>query len=192
MSDDFERALAFTLRWEGGKVDDPHDRGGRTNRGVTQRTYDGYREDLGLPRRDVWELEEEEAKAVYSRLYWWPAKAAPWPLSLVVFDCAVLFGPGRASGWLQAASWLSASPEAQAWAILCFRRERHRETIAKDKSQGRFWAGWSNRLNALAEAAGLVAGTHGGSTHPQPVTGEQKDPLAKVDVASSTLVSRSK
>lgn len=161
---DFERALAFTLRWEGGKVDNPHDRGGRTNRGVTQRTYDGWRNEKDLPKRDVYELEEEELQDIYRTLYWWPAKSLPWPLNLVVFDTAVLFGAGRAGTWLSAVSWREAAPEAQAWAVLCFRRERHRDRVALDKTQARFWAGWMNRLNALAEAAGLDSGKHGGDT----------------------------
>lgn len=153
---DFDRALEFVLRWEGGKVDDPHDKGGRTNRGITQRTYDGWRDDQGLPRRDVWDLEQDELEEIYRTLYWWVGKSLPWPLNLVVFDSAVLFGPGRAGAWLGAASWRDASPEAQAWAILCFRRERHRENVARDKSQARFWNGWINRLSALAVAAGLT------------------------------------
>ena len=71
---DFERALEFTLRWEGGKVDDPHDHGGRTNRGITQRTYDGWRSDHDLPARDVYLLEEDELQDIYRTLYWWVAK----------------------------------------------------------------------------------------------------------------------
>lgn len=154
---DFARSLAFTLRWEGGKVDDPHDRGGRTNRGITQRTYDVWRADQWLPKRDVFDIEEEELQTIYRNLYWWPAEGLPWPLCLVVFDTAVLFGAGRAGGWLSGVGWRDAAPEAQAWAILCFRRERHRERVAKDKTQARFWGGWMNRLEALAEEAGLVA-----------------------------------
>ena len=161
---DFDRALAFVLRREGGKVDDPDDYGGRTNRGVTQSTYDGWRYDQDLPKRDVFELEEDELQAIYRSIYWWPAKDLSWPLNLVVFDSAVLLGAGRVSGWLTAVTWGEASPEAQAWAILCFRRERHRERVAKFPKQAKFWNGWMNRLNFLAEAAGLVAGKHGGDT----------------------------
>jgi len=149
---DFERALAFVLTWEGGAVDNPHDKGGRTNRGITQRTYDGWREDKGLGERDVFLLEEDELQEIYRTLYWWPAQKLPWPLCLVVFDTAVLFGPTRATSWLAAVEWGEASPQAMAWAILCFRRERHREVVARDKTQARFLNGWMNRLNALANA----------------------------------------
>lgn len=149
---DFDRALAFVLTWEGGKVDDPVDKGGRTNRGVTQRTYDGWRAEQGLAHRDVWLMEDDELHAIYSGTYWWPAKALPWPLSLVVFDTAVLFGTGRATEWLVAVDWQEAPAVAQAWAVLCLRRERHRAAVAKDKTQARFLNGWMNRLHALAEA----------------------------------------
>jgi len=39
-SPEFAAALPFVLRWEGGYVDHPDDPGGRTNKGVTQKTYD--------------------------------------------------------------------------------------------------------------------------------------------------------
>lgn len=149
---DFERALAVVLSFEGSKADNPHDKGGRTNRGITQRTYDGWREDKGLGERDVFLLEEDELQEIYRTLYWWPAQKLPWPLCLVVFDTAVLFGPTRATSWLAAVEWGEASAQAMAWAILCFRRERHREVVARDKTQARFLNGWMNRLNALATA----------------------------------------
>lgn len=34
-----ERLIPFILKWEGGYVNDPHDRGGATNKGVTIATY---------------------------------------------------------------------------------------------------------------------------------------------------------
>jgi len=148
---DFDRALAFVLRWEGGAVADPHDKGGRTNRGITQRTYNGWREGKGLDVEDVFLMSEEEAAEIYRNLYWWPAAKLEWPLSLVVFDCSVLFGPSRANEWLAAVSWHDAPPVAQAWAILCLRRERHRANVTRDKTQARFWTGWMNRLYALAD-----------------------------------------
>ena len=42
----YERSLQFVLEREGGRVDDPRDRGGRTNKGVTQRVYDAHRRAL--------------------------------------------------------------------------------------------------------------------------------------------------
>lgn len=148
----------MVLKFEGGKADNPHDKGGRTNRGITQRTYDGWREDKGLGERDVFLLGEDELQDIYRTLYWWPAKNLDWPLSLVVFDTAVLFGPSRATSWLAAVEWGEAPPESMAWAILCLRRERHRDVVARDKTQARFLNGWMNRLTALAA---VVLGTEG-------------------------------
>jgi lysozyme family protein len=40
---DFQRALAFLLKAEGGYTNHPSDRGGPTNKGILQREYDRYR-----------------------------------------------------------------------------------------------------------------------------------------------------
>ena len=49
----YNDALAFVLRWEGGFVDDPHDHGGRTMKGVTQNVYNAWRASQGQPAADV-------------------------------------------------------------------------------------------------------------------------------------------
>lgn len=146
---DFDRALEILLKFEGGRVDDPLDKGGRTNRGITQRTYDGWREDMGLGRQDVYLISDHEIHEIYRTLYWWLADGLEWPLSLVVFDSAVLFGAGRAGEWLASVNWLDASPVEKAITILCMRRERHRANVARDKGQAKFWNGWMNRVNSL-------------------------------------------
>ena len=45
----FQRILPYLLQDEGGYVNDPADRGGATNKGVIQRTYDAYRKGKGMP-----------------------------------------------------------------------------------------------------------------------------------------------
>jgi lysozyme family protein len=67
--DNFGSCLKFVLQYEGGKVDHPADPGGRTNQGVTQRTYDGWRTRQGLSRRDVYRMASEERDAIYRRDY---------------------------------------------------------------------------------------------------------------------------
>ena len=42
-SDNFERCLAITLKWEGGYSNHPDDPGGPTMRGIIQREYDAWR-----------------------------------------------------------------------------------------------------------------------------------------------------
>jgi lysozyme family protein len=86
---DFERCLAFVLRWEGGYSNNPADRGGETNWGISKRAY---------PNVDIASLTREEAAAIYHSDYWLASGAdkLAWPLNLLVFDAAVNCGVGQA------------------------------------------------------------------------------------------------
>ena len=101
---EFLKALPRELVYEGGKVDDPRDPGGRTNQGVTQRTYDAYRRSKGLPLRDVFLMENAERNEIYQTMYWdrIMGDALPLGLGFCVFDAAVNSGVGQAGKWLQA------------------------------------------------------------------------------------------
>ncbi len=168
----FEAALPFILRWEGGFVDHPADPGGRTNRGVTQRVYDGWRQKQGLPTRDVKGIEEAEVHAIYESGYWLPPRCdiLSQPLDLVQFDTAVNMGPGRAVRFLQQAVGcavdggfgpgteraVAACSPGDAVAKYCDAREAfYRQIVAAKPSQGVFLKGWLNRLNSLRKEVGL-------------------------------------
>ena len=102
---DYGKALARVLVYEGGKVDDARDPGGRTNQGVTQRTYNAWRRSQGLPQQDVYAMADAERDAIYKHSYWGVARGDDLPVGvdLVVFDAAVNSGAGQAVKWLQAA-----------------------------------------------------------------------------------------
>lgn len=91
---DFDRALALILRFEGGKVDDPQDPGGRTAFGITQRTYDRFRVDAALPLADVWEISAADVEKIYLERFWnrGHCEGMTWPLCLIHFDCCVNVG----------------------------------------------------------------------------------------------------
>jgi len=99
-----QTALRFVLRWEGGFVDHPDDPGGRTNHGVTQKVYDGWRARQGLPAQDVKLIADAEVHAIYASDYWLPPRCdvLDTPLDTVQFDTAVNMGVGRAIRFLQA------------------------------------------------------------------------------------------
>lgn len=101
----FKQALPFVLRMEGGYVDDPDDRGGATNFGITQATYDAWRESVDQDRRPVRQITRGEVEMIYHARYWRAAKcdALPWPLSAAHFDAAVNHGVERAGKLLQEA-----------------------------------------------------------------------------------------
>lgn len=65
--------IPFIKRWEGGFVNDPIDRGGATNMGITFRTLQHYRRQHHLPPprlEDLKRLSEEEWRAVFKDLFW--------------------------------------------------------------------------------------------------------------------------
>ncbi len=148
----FEEAYAFIQKWEGGYVNDPDDRGGPTNLGVTQATYDDYRRRHGLPPQDVQHITREEAEAIYRELFWEPSGAGklPRPLGLVHMDTAVNMGPGRAREFLQEAQTRHPdNPQGAVETYLDLRLNRYLE-LARDPSQRKFLAGWLNRLRDLS------------------------------------------
>ncbi|WP_324606443.1 glycosyl hydrolase 108 family protein [Xenorhabdus nematophila] len=57
----FLHAINSLLPMEGGYVNDPHDRGGETQYGISQRSY---------PRLDIRALTQDDATAIYYRDFW--------------------------------------------------------------------------------------------------------------------------
>ena len=102
---DFARCLPVILKFEGGKVDNPKDPGGRTNQGITQTVYNAYRRRKGVQQRDVYLITPEERDEIYRAQYWNPIRGDQLPLGvdLVVFDGATNSGPSQSIKWLQRA-----------------------------------------------------------------------------------------
>lgn len=100
MKDNFPTCLKTVLRYEGGKVDDPRDPGGRTAYGITQRTYDAWR---GKPGKDVWTITQDEVAAIYKQNYWDKISGDDLPdgVDMATFDFAVNSGVSRAAKYLQ-------------------------------------------------------------------------------------------
>lgn len=166
-----DKPLAFVLKCEGGKCDDPRDRGGRTAFGITQRVYDEWRDRKGLAQIDVWKIDQDEVKAIYDEQYWRAARCPvlPAPLDFVVFDSAVQHGVSRAVKWLQEvaevkvdgvignatlAALKSANPNTLVAKYLDRRERFYDAIVANDPSQARFSKGWENRMNNLREEVG--------------------------------------
>ena len=61
------------LKWEGGFVNHPNDKGGATNKGITIATFTSYRKLKGLPQPSVDDLKNisnEEWMDILKTLYW--------------------------------------------------------------------------------------------------------------------------
>lgn len=102
MTDAFPAALDELLTQEGGFENDPRDKGGPTNLGVTMAEWERY---TGRPatEADLRALTPEKVAPLYRRDYWQACNCDKLPagLALCVFDFAVNAGPGRAVRFLQ-------------------------------------------------------------------------------------------
>lgn len=172
----YDSSFDFVLKREGGKVDNQTDHGGRTNMGITQRTYDAYRRKHGLPTDDVFNMTQGEAKLIYQEFYWDAAHCTIMPTGtdLLVFDSAVQHGNTEAIKLAQRALGViddgvlgqhtidalqKADQKHLADAYLIQRHKLYLDIVKHDPSQAQFLHGWLNRLDLVAEAigAGVVA-----------------------------------
>lgn len=106
--EDWERSLAFVLRWEGGWADNPNDPGGATMRGITLATYARWckaHEKREPTKDDLRAISDAEIEKIYRAWYWDAAgcSALAWPLCLAHFDAAVNTGTGQANVFLSKA-----------------------------------------------------------------------------------------
>ena len=142
MTDKFLKCLYFTLLWEGGYVNHPYDKGGCTNKGITQGTYDDYCKSHKKPNQPVRDISAYEIQDIYFNRYWIPMECEEMetPLACASFDFAVHSGVRRAKRYLMSRNGLL-HPFIQA-RIAFLRR------IAKGK-QRVFLRGWMNRMDSL-------------------------------------------
>ncbi len=166
----FDEALAFILAEEGGRVDNPKDPGGRTDHGVTQRTFDAWQVAHKQPKRDVWTITEAEVTAIYRNAYFAPVRFDELHpgVGLCVADDAVNSGTHEsivelqravgvpadgALGDLTMAAVAKADP-----AVLIGRLCDGRLTFMRRlKAWVTFGKGWSNRVAAVRARALAMA-----------------------------------
>ena len=144
MNDLFKTALQFVLKWEGGYVNNNNDKGGATNYGITQNTYNNWLSAQGLPYKDVQYITKEEVEKIYYKNYWLKADCDKMSakFALLAFDTAVNMGVSRVKQFMKAAQWKFPEKFIQA------REEKYRE-FAQYGNQKIFLQGWLNRLQDL-------------------------------------------
>lgn len=162
----FEKAMLFVLKSEGGYSNHKSDKGGATNKGITQVAYDAWRAKKELAQRPVLEIEESEVFDIYREEYWVPAKCylMPEKLAIVHFDAAVNCGVPRAIRLLQGVLgvtgdgiWGEKTREALTAChestvlhkYLEARRGFYFNLVAHNESQGAFLKGWLARMDSL-------------------------------------------
>ena len=175
----FDTCLAFLLSpsIEGGAYSDrPSDRGGPTDSGITQATYNAYRARAGRSAQSVARISSDEISDIYRMGYWKPlcCDSLPVGLDVVVFDSGVNHGVRQATKFLQRALGVDddgiigqetmhavVSDAASGMVdhligdILDQRRDFYEHLVEKDPSQRDNFNGWINRLSAVSKEARL-------------------------------------
>ena len=161
----FEGALKFTLDEEGGYLDDPRDRGGATNRGVIQASYDSWRRNRGLAVQDVRLMPDNEVRDLYRERFWDAGHCGelPMPLAVAHFDWCVNHGPKGALATLQQAlgvaedglwgpTTASVAAKSTSAAYIRYdglRRQWYLKRAAEAPDQAVFLTGWLKRVDRL-------------------------------------------
>jgi lysozyme family protein len=201
--DNFDRALVAVLRHEGGYVNHPADPGGATNKGVIQRTYDGFRKRNNLPTRSVRQITDIEVREIYKRQYWQAVRGDELPkgVDYMVFDGAVNSGPSRSIRWLQAGLGVKVDGTlGDATIEACLAHPNHDALIAKvcEIRMGflralnhwpTFGKGWTSRVAGVKKLGQAMATGKAPQTAPlppqAPVAGsEARAPASNIDKPS--------
>lgn len=162
-SANWSACIAFTLREEGGLVDNPDDPGGLTNYGISQRAY---------PNVDIRGLTATTASDIYHRDYWNAVSGDSLPagIDLMVFDMAVNAGVRRSAMILQSCLGVDVDGGIGPMTLLAARGADAAATVAAlgaaqlayYESLGgwsEFGEGWGARVQRRqTTAAGLVGG----------------------------------
>lgn len=154
---DFDKALDFTLIWEGGYVNDPDDAGGETKYGISKHAH---------PSLDIANLTKEDAADIYRVDYWMKGKCdkMPYPVNVVHFDCCVNTGITQAAKILQRAAsidddgmigpntLMSVSRDNPSFLALSAITERdlyYDNLVSLKPANSKYLKGWKNRTEAL-------------------------------------------
>ena len=100
----FDECVNVVVGFEGGYVNDPDDRGGETNYGITASTLNSAKNKGWIPFNvTIQNIQLEHAKIIYKKGYWDAVQAdsLPHPLDLIMFDSAINHGPSVAVKLLQ-------------------------------------------------------------------------------------------
>lgn len=161
----FEIAYLKLQKWEGKQVDDPVDPGGRTNAGITQRSWDAWvKENATATPKDVFNLTEGEIKVFYLFSYWKPIRGLDIESQAVanfLFSMAVLQGKRAAVRRMQRVLGVKADgvigpktiaainafdPVALVRRFADANREFFQTIISRKPALQKFAQGWENRV----------------------------------------------
>ncbi len=159
---DFAKSLPYILHHEGGYVNNPHDKGGPTNFGITLSTLSLWRHKPATAL-DVRDMKVAEAGEIY-RMHYWDALRldgiSDQNIATALFDVGVNRGVGTAR---QYAHWICGKlgyeqvNDCGRHIFISMLSEHLRESydhiVAAHPSQAVFIRGWHNRADQLKQLA---------------------------------------
>ena len=174
MLSNFDACLDFTLKAEGGFVNDPRDSGGATKNGITLTTLTDWRQQHGEPPpplTDLQNISTAEVRAIYGAEFWNRVNGdnLPYGVDLMVFDFGVTAAPARSARMLQvvlrepvkADSWigpktldvLSALYAVNPQQLIGWLYAAQGAYYKSLSAYATFGTGWTNRLDKRKDAA---------------------------------------
>jgi lysozyme family protein len=165
VKDNFDKALTMLLHHEGGYVNSKKDPAGRTNLGVTQRTYEDW---VGrkVDEAEMKALTVDVVTPLYKRNYWHAIRADSLPAGIdyYVFDAAVMSGTRQAVKWLQRAlgvfdsgvvdlTTLSKAMNKDSVELIKEMNRQRLSYLQKLPSWNTYGKGWAKRLEEVEDAA---------------------------------------
>lgn len=171
----YRELMTFIRKWEGGFVDDPQDRGGATNMGVTIGTWrtHGYDKDKDgdIDVADLKKMSLEDWEAIFKKQYWdrWQADSIKHKeVAFMLVDW--VWGSGsygikipqrvlgvKADGIVGPKTLAAVNSRPRSFA-----RELAKERLAylhrivkSDSTQKKYIKGWANRVNDLVRLCGF-------------------------------------
>ena len=163
----FNETMKLMLNLEGGKTDEKSDRGGRTNFGITQRTYNDWLKQNKLKSSDVFKISKERALKIYRKQFWGVIKGDQLPhnVAKAIMSMALTDGPQDSVRFIQrllnieqtgfmgpktlAAIWSKCKKDDKIFTkqILDAQIKRYKS----DEQADTYGKGWTNRADLVAE-----------------------------------------
>ena len=163
----FNETMKLMLNLEGGKTDEKSDRGGRTNFGITQRTYNDWLKQNKLKSSDVFKISKERALKIYRKQFWGVIKGDQLPhnVAKAIMSMALTDGPQDSVRFIQrllnieqtgfmgpktlAAIWSKCKKDDKMFTkkILDAQIKRYKS----DEQADTYGKGWTNRADLVAE-----------------------------------------
>jgi len=169
MKENFDASFARIIKSEGGYVNDPADRGGETNLGVTIGAWGAYL-NRAIQPGEMKALTVDTVKPFYKQMYWDKVKGDDLPVGVdyAIFDFAVNAGVGRAAKFLQRAvgalddgaigpgtlALVAKTTPGELLENFAEQKEAFYNSLAeKNPTQKKFLKGWMARVDHVQTAA---------------------------------------